>query len=78
MKRRNQTRNRQAIRNQAARPAEVGGRSLLQGGYGTGVMMVLILFVLAMGGVAWVYSGIVAHDRWPISWLEVDGSFDVV
>jgi len=42
------------------------------------MMMALIMFVIAMVGVAWVYMGMVTPDRWPIRWLEVDGTFQRV
>ena len=47
-------------------------------GFSAGVAVTLMLFVLAMAGVAWVYSGMVTHERWPIRWLEIDGSFERV
>jgi cell division protein FtsQ len=37
-----------------------------------------MLFVLASAGVVWVYSGMIAQERWPIRWLEIDGSFERV
>jgi len=36
------------------------------------------LFLLALGGIAWVCVGIVASDRWPIRWLELNGAFQRV
>ena len=33
---------------------------------------------LAAAGVAWVYNGMIAQERWPIRWLEVDGPFERV
>lgn len=47
-------------------------------GFSSGVALTLVLFVLAAGGVAWVYNGMIAQDRWPIRWLEVDGPFERV
>ena len=47
-------------------------------GFSAGVFVTLILFVLASAGVAWVYSGMIAQDRWPIRWIEIDGSFERV
>jgi len=47
-------------------------------GFSTGVTLVLLLFVLAAGGVAWVYNGMIAQERWPIRWLEIDGQFERV
>ncbi len=43
-----------------------------------GLMMILLLFMLAAAGFAWVSMGIVARDRWPIRWLEINGSFQRV
>lgn len=48
------------------------------GGFSAGVAMLMLLFLLASAGVAFVYSGMVARDRWPIHWLEVDGAFERV
>lgn len=36
------------------------------------------LVLLAALGSAWVYSGMVTRDQWPIRWLEVDGAFERV
>lgn len=47
-------------------------------GFSAGVAITLLLFLLAAAGVAWVYSGMIAQERWPIRWLEVDGSFERV
>lgn len=47
-------------------------------GFSGGVMATLLLFVFAVAGVAWVYNGMVAQERWPILWLEVDGPFERV
>jgi len=47
-------------------------------GFSGGVAVVLLLFMLATVGVAWVYSGMVAQERWPIRWLDVDGAFERV
>ena len=47
-------------------------------GFSTGVAMVMVLFMVAAVGVGWVYSGMVAQDRWPIRWLDVDGTFERV
>jgi len=40
-----------------------------------GVVATLLLFGFASAGVAWVYTGMIAQERWPIRWLEVDGQF---
>lgn len=39
---------------------------------------VAALFLIAVMGLAWVYTGMIAKDRWPIRWLEVDGVFQRV
>ncbi len=47
-------------------------------GFSHGIWLVLALFALAIGGTTWVSTGIVASERWPIRWLEVNGSFQRV
>ena len=47
-------------------------------GFASGILVVIALFLLATGGVAWVSMGIVANDRWPIRWLELNGEFQRV
>ena len=47
-------------------------------GFSAGVIVTLLLFVLASAGVAWVYAGMIAQERWPIRWLEIDGPFERV
>ena len=47
-------------------------------GFSQGLFTVLLLTLLAAAGVAWVSLGIVAKERWPIRWLEVNGSFQRV
>ena len=47
-------------------------------GFSHGIWLVLALFGLAIGGTTWVSTGIVASERWPIRWLEVNGSFQRV
>lgn len=47
-------------------------------GYATGLLTLLILFLFTAAGVAWVSMGIVASERWPIRWLEVNGTFQRV
>ena len=44
-------------------------------GFSAGAILTIVLFVVAAGGVAWVYTGMIAKERWPIKWLEVDGPF---
>ena len=40
-----------------------------------GMLTVLLLFLLTAGAMAWVSMGIVTSERWPIRWLELNGSF---
>lgn len=49
-------------------------------GYGVGVgrTIGMVLLLAALGGVLWVWFGMVKLDRWPIRWLEVDGAFERV
>ena len=47
-------------------------------GFASGALAVIVLFLLAVGGLAWVSLGIVANDRWPIRWLELHGAFQRV
>lgn len=47
-------------------------------GFSAGVLVTMVLFVLASAGVAWVYTGVIAQERWPIRWLEIDGPFERV
>lgn len=47
-------------------------------GFPVGKTLGALLFVVAVVGVVWVYLGVVKMDRWPIKWLEVDGSFERV
>jgi cell division protein FtsQ len=42
------------------------------------MLPLMVLFLLAIGGIAWVCMGIVASDRWPIRWLQLNGSFQRV
>ena len=46
--------------------------------FSAGVVITVMLFVFASAGVLWVYTGMIAQERWPIRWLEVDGSFERV
>ena len=48
------------------------------GGFSAGVIVTLLLSVMASAGVAWVYNGMIAQERWPIRWLEIDGPFERV
>ena len=47
-------------------------------GYATGMLTLAILFLLTAAGIAWVSTGIVTSERWPIRWLEVNGAFQRV
>jgi len=47
-------------------------------GFSSGLYSILVLFLLAAAGFAWVSMGIVAKDRWPIRWLEINGNFQRV
>ena len=47
-------------------------------GFANGILPVIMLFLLAAGGTGWVCMGIVANDRWPIRWLELNGAFQRV
>jgi cell division protein FtsQ len=47
-------------------------------GQASGLLAVVLLFLVTAAGMAWVGMGIVAPDRWPIRWLEVNGEFQRV
>ena len=47
-------------------------------GFSAGVAITMLLFICTAGSVAWVYAGMVAQERWPIRWLQVDGPFERV
>lgn len=47
-------------------------------GFSAGVIVTLLLFIFASVGVAWVYTGMIAQERWPIRWLEINGPFERV
>ena len=47
-------------------------------GFVSDVLPVFALFLVAAGGIAWVSMGIVAKDRWPIRWLDLNGTFQRV
>jgi len=49
-----------------------------QRGFAGGMLIVFLLFLLTAAGIAWVSMGIVASDRWPIRWLEINGAFQRV
>ena len=44
-------------------------------GFSSGVLGVLGLFTVCLAAITWVSMGIVAKERWPIRWLELNGSF---
>ena len=44
-------------------------------GFSAGVLVTMLLFVIASAAVVWVYTGVIAQERWPIRWLEIDGPF---
>lgn len=48
------------------------------GGFSSGMLTLLMLFLISVAGVAWVSMAIVAKERWPIRWLELNGPFDRV
>lgn len=47
-------------------------------GFASGMLAVALLFLMSIGGLAWVSFGIIANDRWPIRWLELNGAFQRV
>ena len=47
-------------------------------GFGHGLLAILLFFMVVAAGFVWVSMGIVARDRWPIRWLEINGSFQRV
>jgi cell division protein FtsQ len=47
-------------------------------GFASSMLVVIALFLVASGSIAWVCMGIVANDRWPIRWLELNGAFQRV
>lgn len=49
-----------------------------QRGFSSGLVLVVLLFMATTAGIAWVSMGIVASDRWPIRWLEINGAFQRV
>jgi cell division protein FtsQ len=54
-------------RRHAARPLMTGG-----------ALPIAVLFVIAIATSAWVTTGVVAQERWPIRWLELHGDFNRV
>jgi cell division protein FtsQ len=49
-----------------------------QRGFGVSIALIVLLFVMALAGTIWVSMGVVAKERWPIRWLEVQGGFQRV
>lgn len=49
-----------------------------QKGFGIGTAIVSLLFLSTLLGLVWIGTGIVAKDRWPIRWLEINGEFERV
>ena len=47
-------------------------------GFSSGMLSVLLLFMISAAGAVWVSMGVVATERWPIRWLEINGSFNRV
>lgn len=47
-------------------------------GFASGLLLVVLLFAATAAGMVWVSMGIVASDRWPIRWLELNGAFQRV
>ena len=50
----------------------------MDGGFSQGLFSILLVTIIAIAGVVWVSLGIVAKERWPIRWLEINGSFERV
>ena len=44
-------------------------------GQASGMLVLLTLFLASIAGIAWIAFSMVAPDRWPIRWLEVNGEF---
>jgi cell division protein FtsQ len=47
-------------------------------GSASAAALLAVLFLVSAAGVVWVAMGIVASDRWPIRWLELNGEFQRV
>lgn len=47
-------------------------------GFSSSTLSVLLLFLMTAACLAWVSMGIVTSERWPIRWLEINGSFNRV
>lgn len=62
----------------ARRNLSAGKRRSASRGFSSGALSVLLLFMISVAGAVWVSLGIVAKERWPIHWLELNGSFNRV
>lgn len=60
------------------RRREINSQPRYSRGFSLGIMTVFLMFLLAVGGIAWVYVGMITQEHWPIRWLEIDGAFDRV
>lgn len=49
-----------------------------QRGSASSLFVVIVLFMVTLAASAWVSMGIVTTDRWPIRWLEINGTFNRV
>jgi cell division protein FtsQ len=49
-----------------------------QSGFAGGAFAVVLLFLATVAAIAWVSMGIVTSERWPIRWLEINGTFNRV
>jgi len=49
-----------------------------QQGSASGLFAVVVLFLATLAVVAWVGTGILTSERWPIRWLEINGAFQRV
>ncbi len=59
----------------AHRASRCASRYPANRGFSSGMLTVLMLFLISVAGVVWVSMGIVAKERWPIRWLELNGPF---
>ena len=49
-----------------------------QRGFASSLLVVVILFLATLAVIAWVSMGIFTSERWPIRWLEINGTFQRV
>ena len=52
--------------------------NIRQHGHSLWMVLVSLMFIAVLAGIAWIALGIVAKDRWPVRWLEINGSFERV